>query len=191
MKKAIQTLCSIALLLASFGCGQRVAFDPQSVEGMKIVLTQESISFDGKNIVFPLTMDALIAELGERDGTHALHNTIRVWNNLGIYSYSRPGTSEVHQVSFAFQFEDFNFCPSNSFTGVVSIGSIYIHENSSLANLQALGFESDPITFLPDRYILEIGEISIYIDMPNNKITSASIALPEADPAPNDIQVHD
>jgi len=182
MSKAAHYLTLIAVVIASVGCEKKIAFDPQSVKGMKIVITDDSISFEGREIVLPVTIDALVAELGEPDEAHFLQYTIRVWNKLGFYCYTKPESRDVSDICIGFpfeDFEDFDFYPTNYFTGVVSVGSDHFHKGTSFRNLGASGFTA---TF-PNSYTYtkEIGEISIYIHARDGKITSVAFDLPESD----------
>ena len=107
-------------------------------------------------------IESLTAKLGEPDEIHQLHNTIRVWNDLGIYCYTKPDSSNIHDISFGFSIGDADFHPTQPFAGVISVNIDHIHMGTNKAALKLAGFKPSP--YIYKQYTKEIGSISIFVD---------------------------
>ncbi|MEO0415422.1 MAG: hypothetical protein AAF226_10780 [Verrucomicrobiota bacterium] len=166
----------IIALSGSAGCVNLTSSSSED-SGIKIAIGQDSMAINGTPSTLPLQKEALISAFGEPDEVHPLVNTIRVWNDLGIYAYSRPSNSAVHDLSLAFGKENFKFHPKQAFKGRLSVGSTVLRRGQSVKELEAAGFAFDNV--VPDMLVKHVGGISVMVSVKGDKMTSASIALPE------------
>lgn len=166
---------SILILLA--GCKEKPEALPPSAPSMQVTIDATSIFIGERSCALPLAIGRLIEILGEPDETHNLANTIRVWNEQGIYCYTKPNTGTVYDISFLFARDKFDFSPTSIFSGTVTIESIQVAEGTSSKELIAQGFVRDH--FIPGQLSWVDGPLSVFVDTRNNAISDVSVTLPQ------------
>jgi hypothetical protein len=141
-------------LLASFllGCDASPAPAPPpaantspapAAGASQVTITDKAANFAGKEVPFPATRAQLVAALGEPSRTLDKVNRIFVWDQQGVYAYSKLERDEVHDISFAFTKEEYDYAPQSTFAGSIQIGGLQVSKGTPEADLVAGGFAKD------------------------------------------------
>jgi hypothetical protein len=114
---------------------------------LAVTITDTSANFAGKEVPFPATRAQLVAALGEPSRTVDKVNKIFVWDQQGIYAYSKTDRDFVHDISFSFAKEEWDYAPQTTFAGTIQLGGSQITKNTTEADLTAAGFQKDDYSF--------------------------------------------
>jgi hypothetical protein len=121
---------------------------PPGAPGANVVtITDAAASFGGQDVPFPATRAQLVAALGEPDRTLDKVNKIFVWDQRGIYAYSETNRDHIHDISFSFANEEWDYAPKSVFTGSIRIGGVTITKDTTEADLTTAGFKKDEFFF--------------------------------------------
>jgi hypothetical protein len=116
---------------------------PPPPPGSGVHITDAGISLDGKQLTLPATTAQLTEILGQPDRTLDLANKIFVWDQRGIYAYCKKDRDEIHDISFAFQKQDFDFAPSTNYAGSINVAGTPVSPATTDAELKQAGFTLD------------------------------------------------
>lgn len=120
---------------------------PPPPPGSGASLANAGATFGNQQIPMPATTAQLLAVLGEPDRTLKLVNDILVWDQRGVYAYRRKDRDEIHDISFAFQKQGFDFDPQTLYSGTLDIAGTPVSAATPAADLKQAGFVQDGTTF--------------------------------------------
>jgi hypothetical protein len=144
---------SVGLLL---GCDKPATPQPAANTGggpapasaaAQVTITDAAANFAGKEVPFPATRAQLVAALGEPSRTLDKVNKIFVWDQQGIYAYSKTDRDHIHDISFSFAKEEWDYAPQSTFGGSIQLGGLQITRSTTEAELTAAGFKKDDFSF--------------------------------------------
>lgn len=121
--------------------------------GTRVELSADGPSINGKVVAFPLTIAEITKLLGPPSRTVPKVNTIRVWDALGIYIYSKPGSPDVDSIAIAINKQRaYDFSPKCTCTGPIFLASVEVSDidtpRSLNRRLSGVAFKSfDPWGF--------------------------------------------
>jgi hypothetical protein len=96
---------------------------------MRIDLLPDGCSINGQFLSFPVSIIKMSELLGQPSRVVEKINTIRVWDDAGIYTYSKPGSQEVDSIDIALNRQnEYDFTPRNTFSGVIRLGTCEIRD---------------------------------------------------------------
>jgi hypothetical protein len=168
---------SLMLLVAIIGCGKPAAKKKASANapppppGFRVMIGDAGIKFGDKQLTLPATKAQLVEILGEPDRTVMKVNDILVWDQRGIYAYSKKDRDEIHDISFAFRKQDYDFEPATQFTAPLEVAGTPISAYTTAAELKQAGFVYD----LSHEKI--VGGKSVIVDF-DGGVMSLSYSLP-------------
>jgi hypothetical protein len=113
----------------------------------QVTITDKAANFAGKEVPFPATRAQLVAALGEPSRTLDKVNKIFVWDQQGIYAYSKLDRDLIHDISFSFVREEWDYAPQTTFAGSIQIDGLQVTKSTSQADLTAAGFQKDDSYF--------------------------------------------
>lgn len=138
------------------------AADPKSTT---LVVSEDEISIAGKTFALGPSVADLEKLWGKPDRVENLANDIRLWDSLGIRSYSEPGSTMIDSLSFTLQKQDMKLAAKNTFTGRIELPKGVITANTKAADLKALGFKRNKalakfyeLQLLSASFLVEIAE---------------------------------
>src|SRR5687767_9725230 len=139
----------LMLLVVLTGCGKPAAKKKASANapppppGFRVTIDDAGIKFGDKQLTLPATKAQLVEILGEPDRTVMKVNDILVWDKRGIYAYSKKDRDEIHDVSFAFQNQGFDFDPATQFNAPLDVAGTPISSSTTAKELKQAGFVFD------------------------------------------------
>jgi hypothetical protein len=139
----------VMVLVALVGCGKPAAKKktgasaPPPPPGFRVTIDDAGIKFGDKQLTLPATKAQLVEILGEPDRTVMKVNDILVWDQRGIYAYSKKGGDEIHDISFAFRKQDYDFEPATQFTAPLDVAGMPISAATTADELKQAGFVYD------------------------------------------------
>lgn len=96
---------------------------------MRIELNPDGAIINGRAVAFPLTVAEMTAILGPPSRTVAIVNTIRVWDAVGIYTYSKPGSQEVDSIAIAINRQhEYDFSPKKVYGGPIILAFMEVRD---------------------------------------------------------------
>lgn len=167
----------LVLLVALVGCGKPAAKKKASASapppppGFRVTIDDAGIKFGDKQLTLPATKAQLVEILGEPDRTVKKVNDILVWDQRGIYAYSKKDRDEIHDISFALRKQEYDFDPATQFTAPLDVAGTPISASTTAAELKQAGFVYD----LSHEKI--VGGKSVIVDF-DNGVMSLSYSLP-------------
>jgi hypothetical protein len=148
-------LCAMSAILL-LGCGAPPAPQtsnpsgggPPPPPGANVVTISDTAAiFAGTAVPFPATRAQLVAALGEPSRTVDKANKIFVWDQKGIYAYSKTDRDFINDISFSFAKEEWDYAPQSTFSGSIQIGNLTITKDTTEAALVAGGFKKERFSF--------------------------------------------
>ena len=139
----------LVLLVAVAGCGKPAtknrsnASAPPLPPGFRVTIDDAGIKFGDKQLSLPATKAQLVEILGEPDRTLMKVNDILVWDQRGIYAYSKKNRDEIHDISFAFRKQEYDFDPATQFTAPLDVAGTPIAASTTADELKQAGFVYD------------------------------------------------
>jgi len=108
-----------------------------------VTISDQAANFGGHEVPLPATRGQLVAALGEPSRTIDKVNKIFVWDQQGIYAYSKVDRDVVHDISFSFAKEEWDYAPHATFNGSIQLGGLQISKATTEAELLANGFTKE------------------------------------------------
>ncbi|MCI0360434.1 MAG: hypothetical protein L0211_18310 [Planctomycetaceae bacterium] len=174
MNRVFVLIVGAALIV---GCGKPASKAkgsklPPPPPGSGVKISEAGISIDGKQLTLPATTAQLTDVLGQPNRTLDKANKIFVWDQRGIYAYCRKNKDEIHDISFAFQKQDFDFDPQTLFSGTIDVAGTSVSAGTKENELKAAGFAFDLSTFEK-----AVGERSVLVEY-DGRALGLSYSLP-------------
>jgi hypothetical protein len=116
---------------------------PPAPPGSTVVIADAGATFGGQQVPMPATTAQLTAVLGQPDRTLEKANRVLVWDQRGIYAYCRKSEDQIHDISFAFQKQDYDFEPNSQFNGTLDVAGTKINAQTQESELTAAGFKQE------------------------------------------------
>jgi hypothetical protein len=149
---------------------------PPGAPGSNLVtITDTAANFGGKDVAFPATRAQLVAALGEPDRTVDKVNKIFVWDKRGIYAYSKTDRDFIHDISFSYAKEEWDYAPKTTFTGSIVIGDATITPSTTDNDLKTAGFKQNPDD--PTVFEKTLGANMLLIEAPG-RVKAATFTVP-------------
>ena len=127
--------------------GPAVGGVPPAPGASLVTISDTAANFFGKEVPFPATRAQLVAALGEPSRTVDKVNKIFVWDQRGIYAYSKLDRDFVNDISFSFAKEEWDYAPQTPFAGTIEVGGLRISNGTTEADLTAAGFKKDDYSY--------------------------------------------
>ena len=114
------------------------AADPEAIV---VSTVGDEVTIDGAEIVLVPAVADLVKAWGEPSRTKNLVNDIRIWDDLGIRTYSSTGSPSVDSISFTMrEREDFELAAKTPFAGRILLNTGTITKESTVDDLDDHGF---------------------------------------------------
>jgi hypothetical protein len=140
-----------------------------------IVFTAQGVTVRGTPLTLPCPQKTVFEVLGQPTRTLALANTISVWDDLGVYVYVKPNTTDVFCFAVGFQPGTYRFSPKANYQGRIQIAEHFIDKESKSGDLQAAGFRSESYT--PTGSRIRLGSLAVNASLTGSGGTLQSIAI--------------
>jgi hypothetical protein len=177
----VLVLCAISAIVL-VGCGTPTAPQPAVNQGASstpppaganvATISDTAAVFGGKEVPFPASRAQLVAALGEPSRTLAKVNKIYVWDGQGIYAYSKPDADVVHDISFSFVKEEWDYAPQTPFNGSIQVAGLTINKDTTEAALTGAGYKKD------DSYLEKSLGTNIVLIEHEGGLKSLSLSVP-------------
>lgn len=106
-----------------------------------VTMSDEASSINGAEFFLAPQVSQLVSLWGNPDRESNLQNTVRIWDKLGVRSYSAHGKSSADSLSFTMKLNDKKLSSKEVFTGTIKIPGGQITSQSTVEDLKALGFK--------------------------------------------------
>lgn len=97
-----------------------------------VAISGESLSINGKTLTLPCEKKDLVAALGKPDRVAKLANTMLTWDELGVFAYMKPDTTQVTLLSIALDRDTPSFWPKKVFAGTLTVDGATVTADSTL-----------------------------------------------------------
>ena len=92
-------------------------------------LSESGFVLNKTKINLPTTVDTLAPLLGKPSRVLAKVNTIHVWDERGIFTYSKPGSTIIDSIAICLNPNDgLDYYPTNQFFGSLTLGNVKVSE---------------------------------------------------------------
>lgn len=106
-----------------------------------VVVSDDGSSIDGVEFLISPEISKLVSLWGNPDRESRLQNIVRIWDQLGVRSYTAPGMSTADSLSFTMKANDKKLSAKQVFNGTIKVPGGQITNGSNVENLKALGFK--------------------------------------------------
>jgi len=104
----------------------------------------EKFSINGTQFLPRPSVDDLVELWGPPDRLEKLANDIRIWDELGVRAYSNRGGFSVDSLAFTMRKQDRKLAAKSAFAGTIRVPEGALTNQSTLADLERLGFTPNP-----------------------------------------------
>ncbi len=191
MRKIALIIIPILNTYAFCNSNSKLHFTPKNE--WKIEITNNKLSINSINIPINSDINKINSIIGNpskqkiqlssdiekirlKYGTHP--NNIFTWDNYGILVYQNPENGEINSLSIDFIKQDYNFSPSQTFSGILLLDGVRIDQNTTLESLKKIAklkINESNTNIYRAKYGNFIITIEISETNANKKITSFSI----------------
>jgi len=92
-------------------------------------LSESGFLLNKTKINLPTTVEAITSAMGKPSRVLAKSNTIHVWDTLGMFSYSKPGSSVIDSIAICFNSHDgLDYYPTNQFVGTMTLCKLRVSD---------------------------------------------------------------
>jgi len=132
-------LFACVLLCGTFSFAS--AEDSSPAVGFKIADLESSIN--GVEYVLAPILSDLIRLWGKPDRIRELVNDVRIWDDLGIRTFSGSGSTLIDSLAISMQKQDGKVYPTGTFSGKIQLPKGTLTSKTTVQDLQKMGFKSD------------------------------------------------
>lgn len=140
-----------------------------------VKVSDDDILIDGDTFDYGPQVRDLETLWGKPDRFEKLANDIRIWDVIGVRSYSQSGDPFVDSLSFTMKKQDFKLAAKSVFQGKIELPKGAITNQTTSADLKALGFEQHEI--LSKMYKLELVTASFLAEVDESDGSLVTISM--------------
>ena len=140
-----------------------------------ITISEDGLAIGEKTFLLGPSVSDLTTAWGTPSRVEKLANDVRIWDDLGVRSYSENGRTTVDSHSFNFKKQDMKLAAKSPFTGKLILSKDTISAATTTEDLQKLGFEQHEILKKLYQYKLPTASFLAETDPSDGSIVTISV----------------